>query len=307
MLPYAPLSDPLRISTPIDLVHRLRITGVSRGGTTIYLENGSDCDMMRYVGGDSLYAFALEYLSFQGNKTNQAAGRGLNVETSGGGAVYDSEMRMCSFKNMKEDAVRIQSCWGWTIFDTWAEYNDGHGFVFDGGSQLMGYRLKSALNGNSGFRFWGAEKCKLFGFETFSNMTQGAIIGATSHETLLVGGSVRDNSQAGVGASDGIYVQADRCILDDLVINGAAQERDGIRIVAGADDTKINQCQIYGQTGADITDNGARTTINGHGREDVGAPGPPAAANWDVGDIVRNTNDNTQWIKDYDGVMRQIA
>lgn len=51
----------------------------------------------------------------------------------------------------------------------------------------------------------------------------------------------------------------------------------------------------------------ARNRINGLGREAAGIGGTPTAALWDVGDRVQNTDDNTHWIKDYDGIMRQIA
>jgi hypothetical protein len=56
-----------------------------------------------------------------------------------------------------------------------------------------------------------------------------------------------------------------------------------------------------------ISDSGTRTRINGFGKEAAGVGNSPAAAFWDVGDIVENTDDNTVWIKTSDGAMRKIS
>lgn len=306
-LPYAPVADPLRITAPIDVVDGLNLVGIGRSSTTIYLENDSDCDMIRYVGAENLYDLLIENIMFNGNRTNQVAGHGLNIDTVGGGSVSDSKISRCAFNQMWDDGVHIETCWGWTIEDTWAENCNQNGFAFEGGSGPTCYRLKAGYCGDAGLRIWGSTYSRILGLESFENDNQGVMLGAGTDHTVLSASHIWDNSQGGVGAADNIWVQGDCCLLDDLSIIGLAQARWGINIQASADDTRINQCHISGHTVGTIQDLGARTRINGHGREAVGAPGAPVAANWDVGDIVRNTFDNTQWIKDYDGVMRQIA
>ena len=42
------------------------------------------------------------------------------------------------------------------------------------------------------------------------------------------------------------------------------------------------------------------------GEEAAGAGNPPTAGNWHMGDMVKNTDDNTIWLKDYGGTMRKI-
>lgn len=56
----------------------------------------------------------------------------------------------------------------------------------------------------------------------------------------------------------------------------------------------------------DIYDRGVRTCVNKIGKEAAGAGNSPTASLWQTGDIVVNTDDNSLWIKDVDGLMKKI-
>lgn len=71
--------------------------------------------------------------------------------------------------------------------------------------------------------------------------------------------------------------------------------------------TRVFNNNLHGNGGAEINDDGTSTKIDGVGREASGG-GAPTAANWDIGDIVQDTdNPANHWIKNFDGTMRQIA
>jgi hypothetical protein len=56
-----------------------------------------------------------------------------------------------------------------------------------------------------------------------------------------------------------------------------------------------------------ILDFGTRTRVNGVGKEAAGIGNAPSTTLWDVGDIVKNTDDNSVWIKNANGTMSLLT
>lgn len=90
-----------------------------------------------------------------------------------------------------------------------------------------------------------------------------------------------------------------------------------------ADNVKIERSDVIGGTNAMLDQGtntihknnsytggasyGTRPIINGTGQEAAGAGNPPTAANWDTGDQVENTDDNTVWLKTTADTMVQLG
>ncbi|MFX1266129.1 MAG: hypothetical protein ACFFH0_12155, partial [Promethearchaeota archaeon] len=110
---------------------------------------------------------------------------------------------------------------------------------------------------------------------------------------------------------------SDRSIIADVIFDGQDSRRKGtgnntqrygVNIpFTATEDVRIDNCVFVNHVTGDINDAGTRTRINGLAREAAGIGGTPTAKNWDVGDMVLNTDDNTVWIKDYTGAMRRLG
>jgi len=108
------------------------------------------------------------------------------------------------------------------------------------------------------------------------------------------------------GFKDGIAVVGNNNVVDGNTISDCTS--NAIHVKTGATDNIIGAGNRYiNITWAHVKDDGSKTRIHGLGRGAYGVGGTPTAGDWEVGDIVRNTDDNTLWIKCADGVMRQLA
>jgi len=99
--------------------------------------------------------------------------------------------------------------------------------------------------------------------------------------------------------------------INGVTIRGLSPEmNNSSRIYIGADvfSTRIFADGIIrNKLVSNVDDHGKYTVINGIGKEAAGVGGTPSASNWSIGDLVFNTDDNTVWIKDSAGTMRQLA
>jgi len=104
----------------------------------------------------------------------------------------------------------------------------------------------------------------------------------------------------------GIVVKGNGNVIDANTISDCTY--NAIHVQTGATDNIVGPGNRYiNITWAHVKDEGSKTRIHGLARGAYGVGVPPTAGDWEVGDIVRNTDDNTLWIKCADGVMRQLA
>lgn len=94
-----------------------------------------------------------------------------------------------------------------------------------------------------------------------------------------------------------------------FISNPLASNPDAINITSS--DVKSTRISAYGSArdtlDACITDLGSYTVVNGIGAEAAGTDTAPTVADWEIGDIITNTDDNSIWIKDSNTVMRMLS
>lgn len=161
-------------------------------------------------------------------------------------------------------------------------YTDGDGYSVSGNS----FQIIVENNGNHGI--WMTDGGNSNTDIAFNNISVTCIGNSRSGIYFDVGGSsyIWRNNISGIFADNGesgIYVGGANCVdnrFDVIAANNTSQ---------------------------DIRDTGTRTRINGAGKEAAGVGNSPTASLWDIGNIVKNTDDGTSWIKDADGTMKSLT
>jgi hypothetical protein len=262
--------------------------------------------------GSTLF-YRISDMLLDGNKENNAAGSGI-VST-----IYSQDLKIdhvyvCFFA---EHGLKISRAWGLRVYGCPIENNGGDGIHSTGGSEASIIGCLVAHNGGHGIYACGACRWDIVGTSVYINGLHGMWL--NGREFAVNGGRVAANSLANPGARDGIFlgVSSDRSIIADVIFDGQDSRRKGtgnntqrygVNIpFTATEDVRIDNCVFVNHVTGDINDAGTRTRINGLGREAAGIGGTPTAENWDVGDMVLNTDDNTVWIKDYTGAMRRLG
>lgn len=307
-IPYAPVADPLIIPEPIEFGSGLTIKGLNLYSSVLKMADDVDDSMFKYTQVGNVMGLTLRDLWIDGNKANNVAGSGVeSTPADGGSRSKDFDWERVFFTDWAEYGFHVEDPWGFRARNVIAEHNALDGGFLVGATHASLVLSKFNNNGECGLVST-TSRTLLIQTELAVNGYHGYKIGG-GYEHTVDDCIIRDNSQDTINTYDGIYIGArGRHRILGSIIDGQSQQRYGVNLIAAARvDCILDNNHIINNVTANINDAGARTRINGHGREDVGAPGAPTAALWYVGDIVRNTNDNTQWIKDYDGVFRQIA
>jgi len=248
-------------------------------------------------------------MTLYGNKANNTAGSGI-VNTLNS---QDLKVDHVYIMYFAEHGLKIARAWGMRVYESPIENNGKSGIYATGGSEASVIGCFLDKNGEYGIYAVGAYRWDIIGTSVYRSGYHGAWL--NGEEFVWVGGRVLGNSFGNAGVYDGIFlgVAANRSIISGVVFDGKAPDdvkyqRYGINIpYSGTENVRINGCSFFNHVTAGINDAGTRTRINGIGRGAYGVGGTPTAGDWEVGDIVRNTDDNTLWIKCADGVMRQLA
>jgi len=125
----------------------------------------------------------------------------------------------------------------------------------------------------------------------------------------IVGNVIRNNAQvvSGSPTGSGIYLyHAAGAIIVGNHVSGANQQycikdQDGTSPSVIAEGNQLVSWYSCGTCGQYTLDGGA-ARVNNLGW----SAGVPTASEWEVGNVVQNTNDNTFWIKDANDTMRQL-
>jgi len=288
------------ISQTISLnnVNNVIISGENVNATKLTLANNANCNMFEYTSTETKGWFVLENITLYGNKSNNTTGKGLYVKyTAPDGKLIDGLLMHVFIRNFPEEGAIINWVWGWRFVHCVSEYNGSHGlYLLGGGTNAKLWGCKFHENGGSGLVIW-SKQISVMGCECGWNTLYGIHCGGASYGINIIGCALYNNNK------HNMYLEA---ITDSQIIgnhlSGAGTGCYDILIGASS-----SHNIIIGNEYESIVDNGTYNIIGGIGREAAGAGNPPTATNWRIGNIVRNTDDNTIWIKCYDGVMRQIA
>lgn len=305
-LPYAPDSNPLTITAPINIDRNICLEGLGPRLTVIYLADNSNCNMINYnlpAAYFPCHTMRISHIGLDGNIANQTSGNGIDT---GAGTLpaHDWMMWDCFLINVKSLGLILRGTHDFHISHCMIE-TCGNAIIYIIGSACNGAIINNYLYG--GLRAILIQD-SLGGISITDNRIsyiQNEAIYNVNHVTNLSikGNKITDLSRAAAGTYPGIGLTN----VDDseIVANtiDSANQSYGIDMDAYCQRNRIDDNVIPNYTTARYRDLGSQNIINGQGKE----AGGPTAASWHEGDIVHRTTDNTFWIKDTAGVMRQIA
>ena len=307
-LPRAPVANPLVVTAPIEVYGHLNIIGQGINATNIDLADDVNDSMFKYLDAPRTYNFRLAYLMCHGNRENQTAGNCFEVDAAAG-KFDDATFLRVGMMYFKENGFETKDTWGWQVYATYVEHCDTHGFYATAGGDFAMVGCKFGYCGQNGADI-AAYNGRILGTIFIENNRNG--LSLSGHELKVMGCTLTGNGTETVNTYDAIIVYGDENqIVGNTflgLVDAVATTRYAVNINAGADGTVIDDYTIDGMATGDFLDGGARTTINGLGREAADTGVAPVAANWRTGDVVQNTNFPTEiWTKDYAGVMRRLA
>jgi len=309
-LPRADSNDPMMIESSIIIHGSLHIVGLGLRATTLKLAPNVNDSMFKWVENNSYeYCFGLYDIKCLGDKGNQSKGSGLEINPTGDSDFRDFDVRRVAFEYFKEHGVYTTRGMGAHFVSLICEMNDLRGFYQNGGTTTMIRHCKFSANGTFGAGITSAN-ARIIGCELQDNGEHGLGIG--SNGVIVMGNSLRYNGKKAANNYDAIHIfGVDDCTVVANTIRGTsdatAWTRYGVALDAGSDRTRVGLNTYIGLGTGEVLDNGSKTRIEGLGQGAYGIGGTPTATDWSVGGIVRNTDDNTFWIKDYTGTMRKLA
>ena len=284
------------IGSTITIDKGIRLCGENMHDTRLYLKSNTNDDMIHIENTTTTKYFqTIENLRLYGNSDHNTSGHGI-YQTVGSS---DIQLRNLFITYFPEYGIYIKSGWGAVIHRCCIEHCGVHGIRILGAEAYISHCMLA--------------ECGYYGLYS---QTQHAttIIGNLKDcgQMTVVGNAFKGNGYPSSNTYDAIHIaNCDNLVIDGNAIwgehEGTNVTRYGIYIEAGNNIRIGGGNRIVGCLSGEIYDGGTNTVINGYGREAAGAGNPPTAANWQIGDIVQNTDDNTFWIKCYDGTMRQIA
>lgn len=334
------INQTLMVDKPLKLVGCGGGTSVHNQMTIIALANNSNCDMIRFRAlGQVVTDSLIEDVGIYGNSANQAAGSGILFQREAESeTLADVFLNRLLIWQCREHGVEcIGLSYNLWLTNTMAEYCTLNGFFIEAANTV---HLRSPFtigNGASGIYVNNCAEVNITDPFTRANTGRGIYVRGTTDASLKggtsrgnglagvrLGGSIRshlssmniyDNGSSSPNTIDGVEILAEagydalRNRVTDIFSGNVAtaNQRYGVSLDATAADCRLNGLDLSGNVTGTILDNGTRTRINGYGREAVGGVGPPVDPLWSIGDIICNTFDNTYWLKDIAGVMRQLA
>lgn len=274
-------------------------------GTNLKLADGVNADMFLWEQDTREFSFCMRNIVLDGNKANNNAGSGLNISDALGEDLDDVRLENVGFLDFAEYGIATASSWGHYYYGLIIENCGSGGIIVSGGSKMKITASKINSNGGIGLTL-GSIGGLVMGCSICYNDERGIWIAA--NWVQIIGNELFGNGLASEGSYDAIYNGAyDVCLITNNDIFGDYQgtlyTRNGIRIAnSGALDCRIDSNIIDSTSSSAIYDGGTRTRINGYGRAS-----PVYASEWDIGDVVEDTNNGTIWLKLYDGSMTQIG
>lgn len=263
------------ISEPIVLQNRTGILGQGMRATNVYLANGVNDDMVKnYVSPDGTEGNAMfvtiANLKLTGNKTNQSAGHGINLEVypltsaATGDDLFDPHSLIQNvfidrvYDNGYEQNGRSET----RLLNVYVEAAGHNGFnpsydtfmmlCTSAASGYAGFLMEHSnitLNGckafsagqldadqGQGFHIIGSGACTLVGCVAQDNMGSGLDITATARGSIVSGFVADSNSRDAIAAYPGIYIaNSSENVIDAVVSERNAysesyRQRNALRI-----------------------------------------------------------------------------
>jgi len=295
------------IGSKLTIDKRIRLCGEHMDKTKLYLKDNVNDDMI-YIENTTTteYFQTIENMYLYGNSDNNTAGHAINQEAGSS----DIQIRNMFITHFPYYGIRLNTAWGAVVHRCCIEHCGYHAIWINGSETYVSHCMLAEC-GYYGLHYYDGKPATIIGNVFWYNQKHGLYLN-TPEKLVVVGNAFRGNGYSSSDTYDAIHiVNANDITIEGNSIwadhEGTNVTRYGVYIEAGNNIRIGGANRIVGCLSGEVYDGGTNTVINGYGREAAGAGNPPTAANWQIGDIVQNTDDNTFWIKCYDGTMRQIA
>jgi hypothetical protein len=214
--------------------------------TEIYLESGSNCDVISMIATDAAKPIGFKYvtdLKINCNKAGQSTGNwdGIEYGLVAPGDIYDAYFERLIILNAKRDGFHITDAWGVHINDCYVEYAGQDGLYMQGdASYVNGCYL--SYNGRHGMYLdftsthFDVSDCTMvsnlnYGLEnaagdsTFSNLNFATGWGTDRYAVHTTGSrcnwtNLNINGWNDVSTAKGLYIYGDNSVYTNIVING---------------------------------------------------------------------------------------
>lgn len=238
------------------------ISGVGTDATTIYADDGSNCDILVFTTTNGKNTFcSLQELTIFGNRANNpTGGRGI-VNKLG----KDFLIRKVLFYNMNGVAVDTTNCWNTKIQDSVCEDGNSHAFVFRNG-QDGGVINCKILNMKSNSIYCGASFSDISGNYIWVYSPQNTAINMTANANYSTISRNRIVDLSTGSNSTAIQIASDRNTISENVVVGQGYMNVGYRILGGADANCGSGNVAYVIGGTNIINSGSsnRMQVNGN-------------------------------------------
>ncbi|MDD5589372.1 MAG: hypothetical protein PHP92_04930 [Candidatus Nanoarchaeia archaeon] len=237
------------------------ISGAGTAVTTIYADDGSNCDILfvSSTNGKNTF-FKIQDLTIFGNRANNATGgRGIVNKTS-----KDFLISRVFFYNLHGTAVFTTNCWNTKAQDCIVEDSDAKGFLFING-QDGGVINCKILNMVSNSIDCNASSCDISGnyIWIYSPQNKAINMGANASYSVISKNRIVDVSTG--SNSTAIQVASDRNSISENIVVGQGYLNVGYKILGGADANRGTGNVAYVIAGTNIINSGSSNTIQING------------------------------------------
>ncbi len=220
------------------------------GGTQIYLDDNSDCDMIVIDGTDGGSHMFFPYIGnmyLYGNKDNQASGNGIFIDSDGD--CSDLIIENVGIDKCKDDGVYIYYGWYMTLNRVWSEYNGEDGFHIKVNVRMTD--CTAAFNEENGILAAG-NHVDIINTHMTQNDNHGLWVSGANHYAYVVNCVINNNSYSVANNYDGVRVDAGAFVsILNTEIKGDNHD-NWIRVPSWSTGSGfVSQCQFWGSSKMD--------------------------------------------------------
>jgi len=232
--------------------------GWELGGTTLYLDDNSDCNMIEMLGTEHrVYFPTVHDLILEGNQANNASGNGIYCPVTTVNEVSDEMFYNLGIHDIKDDGMYIYGGWYVSLINVWCEVCGGVGAKLNVQSNVLNSVFSS--NGGTGLELGGI--CSVSNSSVEQNVGHGIVV--YDKYARICHNMIRGNSKDAAGVSHGIVSwSADDITIADNVILGSAVQGHGIYVGATTERIDIHDNNISGNVTAAITNDGTGNRVH---------------------------------------------
>lgn len=291
------ISSTIIVNKEMYLLGRGKAAVAPNRGTTLYLVNNSDTDILEITdAGSALYFMQIRGMKFNGNKANQASGQGIYAH----GDVHDVVLRDLFIYNMKEQGVYVlddgHRPHNFRVFGILIEECDGNGWEDNACDQLF---MNFCYFYDNLRHLYSRGDYGIFQANHFYKSHRDNVLFSTGHYNIFEGNYV--DGSGTVAASPGIQLaNSDNCIVVGNFSGNAkgVDQTYGILLDAATSNCLVQSNCFTGNVTGGVSDAGAGNMIRNNQGYVTENSGTATILNGTTSIVVAHGLDETPSIED---------